>query len=53
MWITVILGIMFLSLQGYEYYHAYNDLNLKLSSGIFGSTFFMLTAFHGSAHTNR
>ena len=47
MWITVILGIVFLSLQGYEYYHAYNDLNLKLSSGIFGSTFFMLTGFHG------
>ncbi len=47
MWITVILGITFLSLQGYEYYHAYHELNLKLSSGIFGSTFFMLTGFHG------
>ncbi|MBM3389554.1 MAG: cytochrome c oxidase subunit 3 [Betaproteobacteria bacterium] len=47
MWITVLLGAVFLGVQGYEYAHAYRDLNLKLSSGIFGSTFFMLTGFHG------
>ncbi|MBP6901734.1 MAG: cytochrome c oxidase subunit 3 [Burkholderiaceae bacterium] len=47
MWITVLLGIVFLGFQGYEYMHAYRDLNLKLTSGIFGSTFFMLTGFHG------
>ncbi len=47
MWLTVLLGIVFLIVQGYEYYHAYSDLNLKLTSGIFGSTFFMLTGFHG------
>jgi len=47
MWATVLLGAIFLVVQGYEYAHAYNDLNLKLSSGIFGSTFFMLTGFHG------
>jgi len=47
MWITVLLGATFLLVQGYEYAHAYRDLNLKLSSGIFGSTFFMLTGFHG------
>ena len=47
MWLTVALGILFLTLQGYEYYHAYHALNLKLSSGIYGSTFFMLTGFHG------
>jgi cytochrome c oxidase subunit 3 len=44
---TVVLGAIFLMLQAYEYMHAYKDLNLKLSSGIFGSTFFMLTGFHG------
>ena len=27
--------------------HAYTELNLKLTSGIYGSTFFMLTGFHG------
>jgi len=47
MWITVILGATFIGVQAYEYIHAYNDLNLKLSSGVFGSTFFMLTGFHG------
>ena len=47
MWVTVILGATFLGVQAYEYMHAYRDLNLKLSSGIFGSTFFMLTGFHG------
>jgi len=47
MWCTVALGVAFLIIQGVEYSHAYRDLNLKLSSGIFGSTFFMLTGFHG------
>ncbi|MEI6724379.1 MAG: cytochrome c oxidase subunit 3, partial [Betaproteobacteria bacterium] len=27
--------------------HAYSELNLKLTSGIYGSTFFLLTGFHG------
>jgi cytochrome c oxidase subunit 3 len=47
MWLTVVLGLVFLFVQGYEYYHAYTDLNLKLTSGAYGSTFFMLTGFHG------
>jgi cytochrome c oxidase subunit 3 len=47
MWVTVLLGMTFLFVQGYEYSHAYSELNLKLSSGVFGSTFFMLTGFHG------
>lgn len=47
MWITVILGVIFLFVQGYEYHHLYNDYNLKLNSGVFGSTFYMLTGFHG------
>ncbi len=47
MWVTVVLGATFVCVQAYEYFHAYTDLNLKLNSGIFGSTFFMLTGFHG------
>jgi len=47
MWATVLLGVIFLCVQGYEYYYAYTALNLKLSSGVYGSTFFMLTGFHG------
>jgi len=44
---TIALGAVFLGFQVYEYVHAYSELNLKLSSGVFGSTFFMLTGFHG------
>ncbi len=47
MWVTVLLGLSFLCVQGYEYSHAYSELNLKLTSGAYGSTFFMLTGFHG------
>ena len=47
MWLTVLLGITFLGFQAYEYAHAYSELNLKLSSGAYGSTFYMLTGFHG------
>jgi cytochrome c oxidase subunit 3 len=44
---TILLGAVFMGFQVYEYMHAYADLNLKLTSGIYGSTFFMLTGFHG------
>lgn len=44
---TFLLGFIFLGVQIYEYAHAYNDLGLQLSTGIYGSTFFMLTGFHG------
>ena len=46
--LTVLLGCTFLFFQVEEYVHAYRDLNLTLGSGIYGSTFFMLTGFHGA-----
>jgi cytochrome c oxidase subunit 3 len=45
--ITVLLGVTFLFLQGYEYMHAYDDLGLRLDSGVYGNTFYLLTGFHG------
>lgn len=45
---TVALGYVFVGLQAYEYMHAINDFNLTLQSGIYGSTFYMLTGFHGA-----
>ena len=45
--LTILLGAVFLGLQVEEYIHAYNDLNLTLDAGIYGSTFFLLTGFHG------
>ncbi len=47
MFFTIALGVTFLFVQAYEYTHAYHELNLKLSTGVYGSTFFMLTGFHG------
>jgi len=45
--LTIVLGFLFVYLQGVEYVEAYQHYNLKLTSGIYGSTFFMLTGFHG------
>jgi len=45
--LTIVLGVAFLVCQAIEYGHAYSELNLKLSTGAYGSTFFMLTGFHG------
>ena len=47
LFLTVLLGVSFLTLQVHEYGHAYSELNLKLTTGVYGSTFFMLTGFHG------
>ncbi|MGV7208551.1 cytochrome c oxidase subunit 3 [Oxalobacteraceae bacterium A2-2] len=47
LFLTILLGAIFMGFQAYEYHHAYTELNLKLTSGIYGSTFFMLTGFHG------
>lgn len=47
MLLTVLLGITFLLCQAYEYHHAYTELGLTLGAGVYGSTFFMLTGFHG------
>ena len=46
--LTVLLGALFLYFQATEYIEAYQHLNLTLGSGIYGSTFFMLTGFHGA-----
>jgi cytochrome c oxidase subunit 3 len=46
--VTVLLGVTFLGFQAYEYMHAYSELNLKLSTGVYGSTFYLLTGFHGA-----
>jgi cytochrome c oxidase subunit 3 len=41
--LTVILGAIFTGFQAYEYMHA----SFKISTGIYGSTFYMATGFHG------
>jgi cytochrome c oxidase subunit 3 len=46
--LTFILGFTFVGLQAHEYGEAYRELGLKLTTGIYGSTFFILTGFHGA-----
>ncbi len=43
LWFTVLLGLCFTSLQAYEYGHAM----FGFSDGVFASTFYMATGFHG------
>ena len=45
--LTVALGVLFLYFQAEEYHEAYTQMGLTLGAGIYGSTFFMLTGFHG------
>ena len=47
LFLTVLLGFIFMVCQGWEYYEAYAHLGLTLGSGVYGSTFFLLTGFHG------
>jgi len=45
--LTFLLGFTFLGVQAFEYHHAWTELGLQLGTGVYGSTFFMLTGFHG------
>jgi cytochrome c oxidase subunit III len=45
--LTILLGVFFLVMQAHEYTEAYVQKGLTLGSGIYGTTFFMLTGFHG------
>lgn len=45
--ITLLLGFTFVYFQAVEYHEAYTEYGLTLHTGIYGTTFFMLTGFHG------
>ncbi|ACL55309.1 cytochrome c oxidase subunit 3 [Methylobacterium nodulans] len=44
LWLTIILGVLFSCVQGYEYAHAH----FGFSGSIYSATFFMATGFHGA-----
>lgn len=43
---TIVLGCVFLAGQGSEYARLFHQ-NITISAGLFGTTFFTLTGFHG------
>jgi len=43
LWCTIVLGLLFSTIQAYEYIHA----PFAFKGNIFGATFFMATGFHG------
>lgn len=45
--LTVVLGMVFLTMQVLEYYEAYVHLDLRLSSGVYANVFYVMTGFHG------
>lgn len=49
MWllVTIVMGAVFLGFQAYEYAHFIHS-GLTLSVNLFGSTFYVLTGFHGA-----
>ncbi len=44
LFVTVVLGLLFTALQAYEYHHA----AFGFKDGIYASTFYMATGFHGA-----
>lgn len=45
--VTLVLGFAFVYFQAKEYHEAYTEMGMTLKSGIYGTTFYMLTGFHG------
>jgi cytochrome c oxidase subunit 3 len=46
--ITLLLGVVFLGIQMYEYYHFVTAYNFGIDSGAYGTLFYTLTGFHGA-----
>jgi cytochrome c oxidase subunit 3 len=46
--VTLLLGVIFLFMQGYDYYNLGVHEDFRLSSGVYGSLFYTMTGFHGA-----
>jgi cytochrome c oxidase subunit 3 len=47
LFLTVLLGSLFLCIQAYEWYHMHHEGLWFNTGGAYGSSFFVLTGFHG------
>jgi cytochrome c oxidase subunit 3 len=48
LFVTVLLGATFLCIQAYEWTHLYHEGLWFNKGGVYGSSFFVLTGFHGA-----
>lgn len=46
--VTLILGVIFLGLQAYDYYELVSHYGFGINSGIYGTLFYTMTGFHGA-----
>jgi cytochrome c oxidase subunit 3 len=47
LFVTVLLGTLFLCIQAYEWYHLHHEGLWFNKGGAYGASFFVLTGFHG------
>ena len=47
LFVTVLLGTLFLCIQAYEWYHLHHEGLWFNKGGAYGASFFLLTGFHG------
>lgn len=46
--LTILLGTVFVVIQGFEWTHLYHEGLWFNKGGVFGATFFVITGFHGA-----
>ena len=46
--VTLLLGIIFLGMQAYDYFLLVTEYSFGINSGIYGTLFYTLTGFHGA-----
>ena len=46
--VTLLLGVIFLAMQAYDYYELVSHHDFGINSGIYGTLFYTLTGFHGA-----
>jgi cytochrome c oxidase subunit 3 len=46
--VTILLGVIFLCLQVYDYYNLVTNENFGINSGVYGTLFYTMTGFHGA-----
>ena len=46
--VTLLLGVIFLGLQAYDYWHLLDAYGFGINSNIYGTLFYTMTGFHGA-----